>query len=53
MVNDSGVKSSCGVVRSLSKASIKTARNGPSTQLIKETYCVDKSKATIKVEERS
>jgi hypothetical protein len=46
-------KSSCGVVKSLSEDSIKKARNGPSTQLIKATSCVEMSNATIKAEELS
>jgi hypothetical protein len=29
-------KSSCGVVKSLSEASVQKARNGPSTQIIKQ-----------------
>ena len=41
-------KSSCGVVKLLFKASVKKARNGPSTQLIKATSCVERSNATIK-----
>ncbi len=40
-------KSSCGVVKSLFKASVKKAPNGPSTQLIKATSCVDRSNTTI------
>jgi len=46
-------KSSCGVVKSLSKASTKKARNGPSTQLIGATSYVDRSNAMIKAEELS
>jgi hypothetical protein len=34
-----GKKSSCGIVKSLFKASIKKARNKSSTQLIKATSC--------------
>jgi hypothetical protein len=41
-------KSSCGIVKSLFKASVQKARNGPSTQLIKATSCVERSNATIK-----
>jgi hypothetical protein len=44
-------KSSCGVVKSLFEASVKKARNGPSTQLIEATSCVERSNATIKAEE--
>jgi hypothetical protein len=44
-------KSSCGVVKSLFEASVQKARNGPSTQLIEATRCVEKSNATIKAEE--
>jgi hypothetical protein len=46
-------KSSCGVVKSLSEASIQKAQNGPSTQLIKATSCVERLNATIKAEELS
>ena len=42
---------SCGVVKSLFKASIKKARIGPSTQLIEETSCVGTSHDMIKAEE--
>ena len=44
-------KSSCGIVKLLSKASIQKARNGPSNQLIKETSCVERSNTMIKSEE--
>jgi hypothetical protein len=44
-------KLSCGIVKSLLKASIKKARNGPSPQLIEATSCVERSNATIKAEE--
>jgi hypothetical protein len=38
MVTDFGVKKwSCGVVISLSEASVQNAQNGPSTQLIEAT----------------
>jgi len=54
MVIDFGVKkSSCGVVKLLFKASVQKARNGPSTQLIEVTSCVERSNATIKAEEHS
>ena len=46
-------KSSCGVVKSLSEASVQKARNGPSTQLIKATSCIERSNATIKAKEHS
>jgi hypothetical protein len=46
-------KMSCGVVKLLSKASVQKARNEPSTQLIKETSCIDRSNATMKTEELS
>jgi hypothetical protein len=39
--------------KSLSKASVKKARNGPSTQLIEVTSCVERSNATMKAEELS
>ena len=44
-------KSSCGVVKLLFEASVKKARNGPSTQLIEATSCVERSNATIKAKE--
>jgi len=40
-------KLSCGIVKSLFKASVKKAQNGPSTQLIELTSCVESSNATI------
>jgi hypothetical protein len=46
-------KSSCGIVKSLSEASVQKARNGPSTQLIEATSCVERSNATIRAEELS
>ena len=46
-------KSSCGVVKSLSKASVQKVQNGPSTQLIEATSCVERSNATIKAKELS
>ena len=39
------------LVKSLFEVSIKKAQNGPSTQLIEETSCVERSNATIKAEE--
>ena len=44
-------KSSCGIVKLLSEASVQKARNGPSSQLVKVTSCVDRSNATIKAKE--
>ena len=41
-------QSSCGVVKSLFAASVKKARNGPSTQLIKAKSCVVRSSARLK-----
>jgi hypothetical protein len=46
-------KLSCGVVKSLFEASIQEARNGPSSQLIKATSCIERSNDTIKAEEHS
>jgi hypothetical protein len=46
-------KSICGIVKSLSEASVQKARNGPSTQLIKATSCVERSNATIEAKELS
>ena len=46
-------KSSCGVVKSLSEASIEKALNGPSTQLIEASSCVERTDATIRAEELS
>jgi hypothetical protein len=40
-------------VKSFFEASVQKARNGPSTQLIKATSCVEKSNATIKAKEHS
>jgi len=54
MVIDFGVKNRVVAMwKSLSKASVQNARNGPSTQLIKATVCVERSNATMKVEELS
>jgi len=39
--------------KSLSEASVKKARNGPSIQLIEVTSCVEMSNATMKAEELS
>jgi hypothetical protein len=38
--------------KSLFEAGIKKARNEPCTQLIEATSCVDRSNATIKVDEQ-
>ena len=46
-------KSSCGIVKSLFEARVQKAQNGPSTQLIEATSCVERLNATIKVEEQS
>ena len=46
-------KLSCGVVKLLSEASVRKARNGPCNQLIKATSCVKMSNATIKAEKLS
>jgi hypothetical protein len=46
-------QSSCGVVGSLSEASIQKAQNEPSTQLIEATSCVERPNATMKVKELS
>jgi hypothetical protein len=40
-------------VQLLSKASVQKAQNGPSTQLIEATSCVERSNATIGAEELS
>jgi len=39
--------------KSLFEASVKKARNGPSTQINEATSCVERSYATIKAEEYS
>jgi hypothetical protein len=41
----------CGIVKLLFEASIQKARNGPSTQLIKATSCVERWNTMIKAEE--
>jgi len=44
----------CGIVKSLSEASVQKAQNGYSTQLVEAMSCVDRSKnATIKAKEHS
>jgi hypothetical protein len=40
-------------VKLLFEASVQKARNGPSTQLIEATNCVERSNATIKAEQHS
>jgi hypothetical protein len=53
MVIDFGVKNRVVALwKSLSEASVQKALNGP-TQLIEGTSCVERSKATMKVEELS
>ena len=44
-------KLSCGIVKSLFEVSVKKARNGPSTQLIEATSCVERWNTTDKAEE--
>jgi hypothetical protein len=44
-------KSSCGIVKLLFEASVKKARNRPSTQLIEATSCIERSNTTIKAKE--
>jgi hypothetical protein len=46
-------KSICGIVKSLSDASIQKAQNQPSIQLIQATSCVERWNTTIKAEELS
>jgi hypothetical protein len=46
-------KMSCGVAKLLSKASVQKAQNGPSTQFIEATSCVEKLNAMIKAKEPS
>ena len=41
------------LLKSLFEASVKKARNGPSTQLIEATSCIDTSIVTSKAEELS
>jgi hypothetical protein len=54
MVINFGVKNRVVALwKSLPEASIQKARNGPSTQLIKATSCVERSNATMKAEEHS
>ncbi len=52
MVIDFGVKNRVvSLWKSLFEASIQMARNRPSTQLVKATSCVERSNATMRVEE--
>jgi hypothetical protein len=44
-------KMSCDIVKLLFEASVKRARNGPSTQLIKVMSCVERLDTRIKAEE--
>ena len=54
MVIDFGVKKRVVVLRkSLFEDSIKKAQNGPSTQLIEATSCVERSNATIRPNSRT
>jgi hypothetical protein len=53
VINFRRKKSSCGVVKLLSEASVEKARNGPSTLLIEATSCVERLNATIKAKELS
>jgi len=53
MVIDFGIKKRVVALwKSLFKASIKKAQNGPSTQLIEATSCVKRLIAMIKAEEQ-
>jgi hypothetical protein len=46
-------KLSCGVVKSLFKASVQKARNEPSTHVIEATSCLERWNAMSKAEEHS
>ncbi len=46
-------KLSCGVVKSLFETSVQKAQNGPSTQLIEATSCVERSNVIVKAKEHS
>ena len=46
-------KMSCGIVKLLFEVSVQKARNGPSTQLVQATSCVERSNTTIKDKEHS
>jgi hypothetical protein len=50
MVIDFGVKNLVDIAL---EASIQKAQNGPSTQLIEATSCIERSNATMKAEEPS
>jgi len=53
IVTDFGVKNQVVALwKLLFKASVKKARNGPSTLLIEATSCVKRSNTTIKAEEQ-
>ncbi len=51
VINFGVKKLGCGIVKSLSEASVQNANNGPSTQLIEATSCIERSNATMKAEE--
>jgi hypothetical protein len=52
IVIDFGVNNRVVVLwKSLSEASVQKARNGPSTQIIEATSCVERSNSTMKAEE--
>jgi hypothetical protein len=54
MVTDFGVTNRVVALwKSLSEASVQMALNGPSTQLIEATSCIERSTATMKEEEHS
>jgi hypothetical protein len=54
MVINFGVKNQVVAFRkTLSEASVQKARNGPSTQLIEATSCIEMWNATMKAEELS
>jgi hypothetical protein len=54
MVIDFGIQNRVVALwKSRFEASVQKARNGPSTQLIEATSCVERSKATIKAEEHT
>jgi hypothetical protein len=54
MVIELGVKNRVVALwKSLSEASVQKARNGPSTQLIKATSCIERSNIMMKAEDLS
>jgi hypothetical protein len=53
VTNFSGKNRVVALWKSLFEASIKKARNGPSTQLIKATICIERSNNMIKAEEQN